>query len=98
MSNFLIKLTLLTQRQWHAMAVVNLSFGKVSNSRGKCCGCGLQVWQIVAGDSSSLTKQQFYSTLRLVSLAQVCKHCMCQVMFSIIRFSYPFQGMIVRMH
>ncbi|CAL8470940.1 g10482 [Coccomyxa elongata] len=29
-----------------------------------------QVWQIVAGDSSSLTKQQFYSTLRLVSLAQ----------------------------
>ena len=30
----------------------------------------LQVWNLVAGDNSSLTKPQFYSTLRLISLAQ----------------------------
>ncbi|KAK9844100.1 hypothetical protein WJX81_004424 [Elliptochloris bilobata] len=29
-----------------------------------------QVWNLVAGDSPSLTKPQFYSTLRLISLAQ----------------------------
>ena len=34
-----------------------------------------QVWNLVAGDSSSLTKPQFYSTLRLISLAQACIHC-----------------------
>ena len=35
-----------------------------------CAGL-LQVWNLVAGDNSSLTKPQFYSTLRLISLAQV---------------------------
>jgi len=32
---------------------------------------GAQVWNLVAGDNPSLTKPQFYSTLRLISLAQV---------------------------
>lgn len=31
----------------------------------------LQVWNMVAGDSPALSKAQFYSTLRLISLAQV---------------------------
>ena len=30
-----------------------------------------QIWGLVAGDNSELTKPQFYSTLRLISLAQV---------------------------
>ena len=29
-----------------------------------------QIWGLVAGDNSALTKPQFYSTLRLISLAQ----------------------------
>ena len=31
----------------------------------------LQIWQVVAGDAPAMTKPQFYSALRLVSLAQV---------------------------
>lgn len=31
----------------------------------------LQVWNLVAGESPSINKPQFYSTLRLISLAQV---------------------------
>ena len=30
-----------------------------------------QVWNMVAGDTPALSKPQFYSTLRLISLAQV---------------------------
>ena len=42
-----------------------------------------QVWSLVAGDNPALTKPQFYSTLRLISLAQVSHgfrlHYLCEL-------------------
>lgn len=32
----------------------------------------LQIWGVVAGESAFLSKQQFYSAMRLISVAQVC--------------------------
>lgn len=32
-----------------------------------------QIWQYVAGDRPSLTRQEFFSAMKLVSLAQVCE-------------------------
>lgn len=32
----------------------------------------MQIWGVVAGESAFLSKQQFYSAMRLISVAQVC--------------------------
>ena len=50
---------------------------RATAARCLCAHVRHQVWNLVAGDNSSLTKPQFYSTLRLISLAQA-RACHCR--------------------
>ena len=38
-----------------------------------------QIWGLVAGDNSALTKPQFYSSLRLISLAQASSNIVARL-------------------
>ena len=72
----LLLLTMLTQtlRSEGDLRARHAVFANCNVSANRCmvpnAVCSVQIWSVVAGESAFLTKQQFYSAMRLISVAQ----------------------------